>query len=442
MRTPRYLRRLLGCSLVSALVLSVWLGAAVGAAPTGKVIASGLINPRYLTVLDDGTIYVSEAGTGGTEALPAPPGSQPSTPPATRDNTGQVTKIAADGTKTVIAKNLPSYNTEGPVGPSGIVYANGALWLAIGGQAVAAKITPLANENAVVKLDPATGAITQVADIGAYEVAHNPSQTNVDSNLYGLALAPDGALILADAGGDTVYRINPTSGAITVLATIPCLDPPAGTPAPPAGNPECLNNAPKIDGVPTSPAVGPDGAIYVGQLSGAPFFPGVTQVTKIAADGTVSPAVKGLTMVTAVAFGPDKNMYITELSTNFTGQGGPQPGQVLRVLPNGSTQVVLDNLMLPNGITFDKAGNLYVVTNTVALGPGAPQGTVTRYDGIAATAAPPPTPTPAMPGLPNTGAGGGQPGGGLPLLPLLALPFLGLGLAALRRRAVRERQVH
>jgi sugar lactone lactonase YvrE len=434
------MRRLLGCSLVSALVLSAWLGAAVGAAPTGKVIASGLINPRYLTVLDDGTIYVSEAGTGGTEALPVPPGSQPSTPPATRGTTGQVTKIAADGTKTVVVKGLPSYNTEGPVGPAGILYANGALWLAIGGSALPTKVTPLANENAVVKIDPATGAVTRVADVGAYEQANNAAKNNLDSNLYGIALGPDGNLLVADAGGDILYKVNPSTGALTPTV-IPCIAPPPGLQAPPGGNPECPNSEPKLDSVPTSPAVGPDGTVYVGLLSGGPFIPGTAQVDKVAADGTVSVAVKGLTMVTSVAFGPDKTMYVTELSTNFTAQGGPKPGQVLRVLPDGSTQVVVDNLMLPNGITFDKAGNLYVVTNTVALGPGAPQGMVMRYDGVAAAAAPAPapTPTPVMPGLPNTGAGGGQPGG-LSLLPLLALPFLGLGLAALRRRAVRERQ--
>lgn len=36
------------------------------------VVASELVNPRYVAVGDDGTIYVSEAGVGGDEVLEPP----------------------------------------------------------------------------------------------------------------------------------------------------------------------------------------------------------------------------------------------------------------------------------------------------------------------------------------------------------------------------------
>jgi len=435
---------------IFALLLSLLLGVSSGgAAPAGTVVASGLVNPRYLAVLDDGTIYVSEAGTGGSEALPPNPDAPPGSPPGSRGTTGRVTKIAPGGAKTVVATGLPSYNEMGAVGPAGIVYANGAIWLAISGGGVGLGITPLANENAVVKIDPTSGAVTRVADIGAYEKANNPAKNNLDANLYGMALGPDGNLIVADAAGDAVYRVNPASGIVGAPTIIPCIAPPTGLPLPPGGNPECPNSEPKIDSVPTSPAVGPDGTVYVGLLSGGPFIPGTAKVVKLGADGTVSDAVTGLTMVTGVAFGPDKAMYVCELSTEFSETGPPKPGQVLRVLPGGKTEVVVDNLLLPNGIAFDKAGNLYVTTNTVAFGPGAPAGTVTRYDGIAAapapsvaaTPAPVPTATPVrtptppapMPGLPNTGGGGGN-GPTMPVWPLLALGTALGGALALRRR--------
>ena len=100
--------------------------------PAGcSVVASGLTNPRYVTVADDGTIYVSEAGVGGDEVLhaAAEPMASPeagATPAAEaviahRGPTGQVTRIAPDGTQSVLASGLMSYDAgEGATGPAGI----------------------------------------------------------------------------------------------------------------------------------------------------------------------------------------------------------------------------------------------------------------------------------------------------------------------------------
>ncbi len=90
------------------------------------VIASELLNPRYVAVADDGTIYVSEAGIGGDEVLEPPtdpiatpdPAGTPAPiedegPPggtATRGTTGQVTMISPDGEQSVLASDLPSYS--------------------------------------------------------------------------------------------------------------------------------------------------------------------------------------------------------------------------------------------------------------------------------------------------------------------------------------------
>lgn len=41
--------------------------------PGAKVVASGLLNPRYIAIADDGTLYVSEAGEGGNEPIFGPP---------------------------------------------------------------------------------------------------------------------------------------------------------------------------------------------------------------------------------------------------------------------------------------------------------------------------------------------------------------------------------
>src|SRR5690349_5303329 len=122
-------RKLIVALVLLSPALAVLVNSAA-AAPT--VVATGLNAPRNVAILDDGTIYATEAGTGGTEVLPANPNADPSAPPPTRGTTGQVVKIAPNGTKSVVAKDLPSYNVEGPTGPNGIVYAAGAIWIATG----------------------------------------------------------------------------------------------------------------------------------------------------------------------------------------------------------------------------------------------------------------------------------------------------------------------
>src|SRR5919199_1101540 len=359
-------------SLAAAAVTSALVGGMVaGGAPTmvaaqaaacGTVVAGGVKSPRFVAVSDDGTGYVSERGTGG------------------------------------------------------------ALWLAIGSSGEGyTHLPPLPNEASVVRISLPGGAITKVADLGAYEAANNPGGFAVDTDPYGLARAADGTIYVADAGGNTLYRIAP-SGQLSVAAVLPGLPLPPGAPAPPGGNPS-RGGANEIDPVPTGVAVGPDGSVYLGLLSGFPFPPGAAKVVRLGVGDATADVARELTMVTGVAFGPDRNLYVSEISTgvSLSAQGLQiAPGRVERVLPNGSTQVVADGLMAPNGIAFDRPGNLYVVVNSAFTPPDAgAAGQVVRCDRVAAPAA----------GLPRTGSA--APGAPSPRLPLvLAWPALANAAAA------------
>jgi hypothetical protein len=180
-------------------------------------------------------------------------------------------------------------------------------------------------------------------------------------------------------------------------------------------------------------AAGPDGNLYVANLSGFPYVAGKAKVLRVTPGGAVSDAATGLTMAVSVAFGPDGRLYVSQIATGFqlTGPDAPptiSPGAVVRVLPDGTRQVVAGNLNAPSGIAFDKAGNLYVAVNA-AFGP-PDQGQVLRCAGIAAA------PQPPMPGLPNTGAGGNR----SPTAPLVLFGVaaaFGAVLVAVRRRHVR-----
>jgi sugar lactone lactonase YvrE len=357
--------------------------------PGVTLIANNLINPRFISVADDGNLYVSEAGTGGDEQFFAPAGAEgtpaatpvsaasptPETPMGTRGTSGQVTMIAPDGTATVVASGLPSYALGmESTGPAGIEFADGMIWLAVGGSGPAAAfLDALPNENSVVSIDPATGTVTNLADIGAFERANNPHPAAVDTNLYGLARADDGMLFVADAGGNAVYQVDPDSDALTLVAVLDDIPLPEGAAGPPM-----------LQAVPTGVAINPDGGLYVGLLSGGPFPPGAAKVLAVAADGAVTDEATDLTMVVDVKLGPDGNLYASQISTNFLSEP-PAPGSIVRILSDGTQEVVVEGLMLPNGIDFDADGNLYIVAGAVAF--GAPSGMVLRADGIASPTA-------------------------------------------------------
>jgi uncharacterized cupredoxin-like copper-binding protein len=224
--------------------------------------------------------------------------------------------------------------------------------------------------------------MTQIADIGAYERANDPEPFAIDANLYGLDVAADGAVIVADAGGNTVYRVDPASGDLALLAVIPGVSPPAGFEAPEGGNP-FRGGALELDPVPTGVAVAADGSILVGQLGSLVTDAG--QVVHLAADGALGEIVSGLTNVVDVKIGPDGAPYVSEISTDFEAEI-PAPGAVVRLAADGTPETVLADLPFPNGLAFAADGALYVVINTVSFGP--PQGQVLRCELESAAAQP------------------------------------------------------
>jgi hypothetical protein len=391
--------RLAQLGTAAALVLGLATGgasvAAKQATPVGTptlpagctVIASGLLNPRQLDVAPDGTIYVTEAGIGGEEQLPgggpgggATPVSEaegtptPAAPAPSRGTTGQVTAIAPDGTQSVVASGLPSYSFGAEaIGPAGIVFANGTLYVANGGAYAMLGLDPLTNEGSVVSIDPATGAVTQVADLGAYEVANNPDGTDVNPNLYGMDLGADGQLYVADAGGNTIYKVDPTSGQFSLLGVLPMRNSSGQTTATPVASPVAGAAPTSAQAVPTAVHLGADGNIYVGLLGG--LVPGFGGITVAQADGTFRDVVLSRTAVVGVALGPDGLLYASEISLNIDAQ--PQvPGDLVRFESNGTVTPILGGLTFPNGISFDANGNLLVIVNSVAMGP--PDGHVWR----------------------------------------------------------------
>jgi hypothetical protein len=354
------------------------------------VVAEGLWNPRFMVFGDDGTLYVTENGVGGDEVLTPPdaaatpvdsatpvPGAaeatpeSPPMPPSTRGYTGQVSSIAPDGSVTVLASGLASYSDG--VGPVGITLVDGQIFFSIGGAAVGLGFPPLPEENTVNRINAETGEVETVAELGPYEEANNPDGTDVNPNLYSIATSVDNQVLVVDAGGNTVYTVDPATGEFSLVAVVP--GPEEFTGAEP--DPEMGPRHP----VPTGITIGGDGTPFVGLLS--EFWPeGAPSILALQADGTFVPEAGPLSFNVGITYGPDGFLYASELFGFESPESEPGPGRVVRITAAGAEPVV-EGVMMPHGLAFDAEGNLYVAINSLMSGPDMPAGQVIRIDGVA-----------------------------------------------------------
>lgn len=339
--------------------------------PGGEIVASGLNGPQGVTIDPDGNIWVIDSGFGGEQELGTIEGPQGEIT-ATIGNTAQIVMVTPDGEQTPVAAlaSLAVAPTEFS-GGARLALLDGTLYVTTGGWigTVEAERQDLMGAVASVSAD---GTVTEIADTWAYEEANNPDGYILETHPYGLAAGPDGWLYVADAGANTLLRVDPASGDIELVA--------AFTEGFPGGFPNpAREGAVEADPVPTGVVVDEDGTIYVGFLTGAPFIPGTAKVVQIAPDGTISDYATGLTTLTDLQRGPDGELYAIQFG--LFGEQGPDPtsGAVVRVKEGAASEVVVAGLPFPTGIGFDAEGNGYVTI----FGVGAPgSGAVVRFEGM------------------------------------------------------------
>jgi len=190
------------------------------------------------------------------------------------------------------------------------------------------------------------GSVRKLADLQAYEEQNDPAGdgTGEGSDPFDLARLDGGKTLIADAAGNDLL-VADEAGRIDWVATFPTQD--------------------GIQSVPTSVVVGPDGAYYVGELTGFPAPLGLSRVWRIApgtrhADCGASPAcsvvMTGFTSIIDLAFGPDGRLYVDQLddSSWLAIEGGGGTGGSVHAcdLATGTCQTVVSGLPILTSIAF------------------------------------------------------------------------------------------
>jgi hypothetical protein len=210
------------------------------------------------------------------------------------------------------------------------------------------------------------------------------------TNPYHIKVVSENDVLIADAAGNTLLRHR--EDGLEIVATFdPIVDPDTderlvqfsledGTDCP-------------VEPVPTSIDIGPDGAYYVGELTGStggnfvgePTPAGLASVWRLEPDAAnlkcpsddCMKVVTGLNSVIDMEFGPDGQLYVVEYEQNgFLATVAPDleiglaGGRIKRcdVSDNRCETIAGEDggLLLPGAITFDKAGNLWLLDNVFA----------------------------------------------------------------------------
>jgi hypothetical protein len=310
---------------------------------------------------------VAEAGSGGAgPCVQGPEGAE-----TCFGRSGAVTRITKRSQHRVLT-GLPSVAEEGGVAAIGPVDLGFSRWTGYllvgnpgGGPATREQFGPGAGRfGKLLKVN--LRGIRSVADFPRFEEANNPDGgagafpgEEIDSNPNGL-LVRKHAQLVADAGGNDLLRVG-RKGRISVVAVFPTQQVPnPGIP----GLPDVLD----VQAVPTSVVTGPDGAYYVGQLTGFPFPPGKASVFRVRPGRAPRVYAGGFTNIIDIAFDKRGRLYVLEIATNGlanTPEGELPVGRLVRVNKDGSrTTLASEGLAAPGGFVL-RHGYAYITNNSI-----------------------------------------------------------------------------
>jgi hypothetical protein len=323
-----------------------------------SVFASGLNSPRGLKFGPDGFLYVAESGPAVNaltttpdqcDQVPAPVG------PYTGGFNGRILKFSRKGTLHVVADHLPSSQTNPGSGGfvtsvADVAFAGDQLYGLLSGAGCSHGL--LGTNNGILKINK-NGKWKMIADLSDFVKANpvadpNPGDFEPDGSWYAL-VEHDGRLFATEPNHGELDEIS-QHGNIHRVADI---------------------SASQGHVVPSSLAYH-NGSFFLGNLNLFPIVPGSSNVYRVGEKGHVSIFKMGVTTALGVAFDRKGRLYVLESMTaaGFPGPNEVGAGTIVRFDKWGRQETIATGLSFPTAMTFGPDGNLYVSN----FGFGAPDG--------------------------------------------------------------------
>lgn len=336
--------------------------AIVNASAQVEIFATGLNNPRGLKFGPDGYLYVAEGGTGGTQStvgicpqVVAPVG------PYTGGFTARISRIDAQGNRITVVDGLPSSQTSPLLGSlvsgvADVAFIDGTLYGLESGAGCSHGLAGTANT--VFRVNP-NGTTTTVANLSAFLAANPVANPDLDDfepdGTWYAMVAVRGALYATEPNHQELDRILPDGQITRVIDASRVFVPP--------------ENWQGLTGIAYH------GNFYVGSLGTFPVRPGTQSIHKITPSGQIQTTASGLTAILGVAFDGSGRMYALETDTvpGFPGPAAAGSGRVVLVKGDGALTTVATGLTFPTAMTFGPDGKLYVSNLGFGVPPGAGQ---------------------------------------------------------------------
>jgi hypothetical protein len=312
-----------------------------------SVFAKGLNNPRELKFGPDGNLYVAEGGRGGTHSTVGECKQviEPVGPYTGRNMGGRISKISPTGERTTLLSDLPSSQTSPALGSliSGVAdieFIRDTLYALLAGAGCSHGVTGLPNGIVRVNSD---GSWKLIANLSAFQKSHpvaNPSKADFE---------PDGTWYSMTKMNQNLYAVEPNHGEIVKVTT--------------SGEISRVIDVSASEGhvVPTVITKN-NGNFFVGTLIGSNIY-------KITPDGQIKIFLPEFTGVLGIAFDMQNRLYVLDNAL-----GGPGTGEIVRITPPNTREVIASGLNMPTGMTFGPDGKLYV--SNMGFGAGQGEGQV------------------------------------------------------------------